>query len=107
MTLVLNTTLQPAYATQLPPEYLHSEEWYITSIAYKTLLNFEDDDRIQVLFNENQLSDGACQDIDEEIDRLFKRDGCPDIFSSESLNELRIIIAEKLSDLDLTKAIIH
>ena len=98
---------QPVYPLQLAKYYLDSEELYSTKAGLDVLLNFDDDDNIIVCQEENQYSQGLNEWLDLEIDRLFKRDGCPDVFSSESLNELRIIIAEKLSDLDLTKAIIH
>ena len=98
---------QPVYPLQLAEYYLNSEELYSTQAGLDVLLNFDDDDNIIVCQEENQYSQGLNEWLDLEIDRLFKRDGCPDVFSSESLNELRIIIAEKLSDLDLTKAIIH
>ena len=40
--------------------------------------------------------------IDRHIDRLFDRDGCPDIFSGETIAELKDVIDRKLNQLDLS-----
>ena len=104
--LIKNTTLQSIFPTQLPDHLLYSEDFYCTKASYDVLLNFTDDNYIQELFDSNQLSDGACQDIDEEIDRLFKRDGCPNVFSGEILEELRSYISQKLAGLNLNTVII-
>ena len=101
------TTLQPAFSTQLPEYLLHSDDWYMTPKAYTVLLSFTDDDAIQVLFDENQLSDGAMQFIDRHIDRLFKRDECPDIFSGETIAELKDVIDRELDRLDLSTVIVN
>ena len=104
--LVINTTLQSAYNQQLPDHLLHSEDFYCTIDAYNILCSFEDDDRIIDAINSNLLSDGACQTLDLEIDRLFKKYLEPDVFNSSALNELRRYIFQEFQELDLTKAII-
>ena len=94
--LIINTTLQPSISTQLPEVYLHSEDFYCTQEAYEILLSFEDDDELQDMFNQNQVSDGLIQEIDLEIDRLFKRDLSPDRFSQKTLREIRSYISNLL-----------
>ena len=104
--LISNTTLQPSIPTQLPEHLLYSDDWYMTAEAYQVLLYFTDDDALQDLFNQNQLSDRAMEDIDLEIDRLFKLYSEPDVFNSEALNTLRSYISQKLASLNLEEAII-
>ena len=94
--LIINTTLQPSINTQLPEVYLHSEDFYCTQEAYEILLSFEDDDELQDMFNQNQVSDGLIQEIDIQIDRLFSRDNCPDVFDTSTLRELRSYISNLL-----------
>ena len=106
-TLIQNQTLQSAYVTQLPPEYLHSDDWYITIDAYSKLNDFEDDDELFDIMDHNLLSDGACQDLTLEIDRLFHKYSEPDIFSDEAINELKEFIAKKLDELDLSEVIVE
>ena len=104
--LIPTTVLQSGYSTQLPEKYLHSDNWYMTLEAYNILWSFEDDDRIIDATNSNLLSDGACEAIDLEIDRLFKLWGCPDVFNSQALETLRSYIFQHLKFIDLDEAII-
>lgn len=106
-TLVQNTTLQPAFSTQLPEHLLHSDNWYMTAEGYDVLLNFCDDDNIIEAQQNNQYSMGVDEFLDLEIDRLFKRDGSPDVFSGEALEELRSYISQKLAGLNLNTIIIR
>ena len=94
------------YVWQLPEEYLYSEDYYMTAEAHQTFQDFQDDIMIQDLFNENQLSDGLMQDIDEKIDVVFKKFGCLNQFNHTALEELRKFIAWKLSGIDLEEAVI-
>ena len=79
----------------------------MTAEAYNVLLDFMDDDAVQVLFDENQLSDGAMQFTLQHIERLFERDGCPDIFSGKTIAELKDVIDRELNRLDLSTAIVN
>ena len=90
----------------LPDHLLYSDEIYVTQKGLYTLQEFSDDDEIQELFDKSQLSDGFMQYIDLEIDRLFKRDRSPDVFSSEAIAELKSYISQKLVSLNLEEAVI-
>lgn len=105
--LIPNTTLQPAFATQLPEYLLHSDRWYMTAEGYAVLLNFCDDDNIIEAQQNNQYSMAVDEFLDLEIDRLFKKNGCPDVFSGEALEELRSYISQKLAGLNLNTIIIR
>ena len=89
---------QPVYALQLSPYYLDSTEFYCTQAGLDVLLNFDDDDRIIVCQEENQYSQGLNEWLDLEIDKLFKKYHCPDVFNKSALQELRSYISQKLSD---------
>ena len=41
------------------------------------------------------------------IDRLFDRDECPDIFSGETIAELKDVIDRELNQLDLSTVIVN
>ena len=89
---------QPVYPLQLAEYYLNSDEFYSTQAGLDVLLNFNDDDRIIVCQEENQYSQGLNEWLDLEIDKLFKKYHCPNVFDRSALQELRSYISQKLSD---------
>lgn len=105
--LVKYSTDDDYFTHCLPDHLLYSDDFYVTERGFYTLQEFSDDQEVQELFDKNQLSDRLMESIDLKIDELFKRDLCPDIFSSEALNELRLSIKQKLETLDLSEAIIY
>ena len=100
--LVENTELQ----VRLPDHLLHSEDYYCTQDAYEILLSFEAEDELEDLFNQNQVSDGLIQEVDLEIDRLFKLYLEPDTFSPKALRELRSYISNLLDGMESSTLII-
>ena len=94
---------QPVYPLQLAKYYLDSEELYSTKAGLDVLLNFDDDDNIIVCQEENQYSQGLNEWLDLEIDKLFKKYHCPDVFERSALQELRSYISQKLSDVTIVE----
>ena len=94
---------QPVYPLQLAKYYLDSEELYSTKAGLDVLLNFDDDDNIIVCQEENQYSQGLNEWLDLEIDKLFNKYHCPDVFERSALQELRSYISQKLSDVTIVE----